>query len=244
MTEGLPGTAGDVLGQLWITYDIDFIKPIVPYNALTSVIAVTSQVDGSQVANADAGSWYVNLDNGPLSLAPSTVYSVARPNEATLSGYSGIYSTTATDPKPITFGGVVTEGGGDRYKLNLKRRGRYTITYSAKANTSASNKVVASNTVDQGESTYAPYVVTSGAPTWIVGTPSNSGTAVPYVMGTTTVTNGFTYSRTDEYVLFTADDENFITVGLPRFISHNVELVTGLYQRVSIRWESTVETTI
>jgi hypothetical protein len=132
MSVGLPSTPGLVLGQIWITYDIEFVKPIVsptaPVIPLSNIMSVTSRPDGLSTGGAIAGTIVSEYSSPARSLSASTIYANIVPNAMT--HVSGLPLSN-----PV-YGWYFTD------YFNLRKIGRYKITFINIADTTSVNYVV------------------------------------------------------------------------------------------------------
>lgn len=99
-TAGLPGTPGSTMGEIWVSYDIEFYKPVLPVGVSTPTIpgfALTSQRDGSQSAENGAIT-AIGINQGTSALVNDEVRNIYKSNGAspTLSGDAGLYGTAFT----------------------------------------------------------------------------------------------------------------------------------------------------
>jgi len=94
-TSGLPGTPGTTLGQLWISYDIEFSKPVIPSAGASLVTytgrVLTSKSDGTVGTGLNKlGQTAVANGDCMWTMDPGTLVRVFNPNEATWEQDSGI----------------------------------------------------------------------------------------------------------------------------------------------------------
>lgn len=119
-TQGLSGTAGATLGEMWISYDIELIKPIIGSVTIAG-ISVVSNADGSEKVSSGAGTKRVFITGTNTAPAASTTYSLCPPGAYTLTGDAGIISppaypgTSAIDFAPST--GTITFRKNGLYRL-------------------------------------------------------------------------------------------------------------------------------
>lgn len=235
MTEGLPGTPGDVLGQLWITYDIDFIKPIVPYPVAApggSYAAFTSQSDGTLLANVDARLQKMFMTNPIKTVTASSVVSVFDPTatSSAMTGDTGIWGTAIAD------GGTVVEDGASRHFIKLLEPGHYDLMFRVYGVTTASLVAMASATDQSDTPVYQPRVdggvvgeYTYYFPPW---TPVHRSQAIDGDLVSTSWRVELDIASTTVF--------NPILVALPRFITNSnpVSLVSDLTMTMDAHWSS------
>jgi len=118
-TSGLPGTAGSALGQLWVSYDIEFAKPIMgtpDIVATPGVLCVSTPDTGTLVSAPTSAVLSRTWTCAAFTPAVNTVYSVFLPS-AVMSSTGNIAATAFT----------VDGGAGTSV---IKRPGTYIIAYS------------------------------------------------------------------------------------------------------------------
>jgi len=233
-TAGLPGTStpGTTLGELWVSYDIEFMKPVIGGDtAVGPCLSLVGQLDGSVgvVAGANPSGFVptVVINNAAqLVMAGSTQYSVLPPAAAvTLTGSTGLY-------------GPVTEivGSGTSTKLRLKKNGRYVIAYHMRAATTASTYQVGSNQTAPVNATTATFGTAS-----VVASLADTG-YIPNTCLVGTSATGWSYFDVFNYrVTGIADgsgDANYVEVTPPVFTSAASNLVAGLSRDVHVEWVS------
>jgi len=137
MTEGLPQEANSTLGQLWVSYDITLLKPVVSRSSVVPP-SVPRTVLRSQ-KDTTALQW---LDNGDI--YTDTIEWPSQP--ITAGTYYKSFSTTSgldiKSTKADTFSRTPTEltliSPSDSGELLLRRNGHYTLTFQTSGTFSAS----------------------------------------------------------------------------------------------------------
>lgn len=117
-TTGLPGTVGAVMGEIWVSYDIEFMKPVIGGDTvLDNCLTVTGQLNG------DTG---IVPGANPTGITPfvtylsSTVAPVAGAVNSVMGDNVQVAGNTAMNGK------VVSSVGGS---LRLLKSGNYTIKF-------------------------------------------------------------------------------------------------------------------
>lgn len=233
-TAGLPGTStpGTTLGELWVSYDIEFMKPIIGGDtAVGPCLSLIGQLDsyvGIVPGANPTGIVPTIVINNATQLIPSvsTQYSVLPgPAGATFTGASALYG-------PV----VEITGSGAATKLRLKKNGRYVVSYHMRASTTPTQNQVGSSTTAPVASSFA--VVGSA-----VGTVQLEGTGwIPQVCSTTTSASGYSYFDVfNYYVTNIADgggDDNYLEITPPVWTSAAGGLVAGVSRDVHVEWVS------
>jgi len=178
---GLPGTVGAVMGELWVSYDIEFMKPIIG-GLQTSGTTVLSNTDGS-----------LGLS---LNSKPRTIIYTA-PTLATLT------AAQSYTPNPPLVGTVATGDTGlattvvrpvNDSTFWLLRNGRYKISF---VGTATNTLATPSNWASNGTSPVSLNTTTSGAAVVVV-TPESPGDFFPLSTCNGITTRGISYN----YVYF------------------------------------------
>lgn len=137
-TVGLPGGPGSTLGEMWVSYDIEFTKPVLPgpadtpiYN-LTNGFALTSQRDGSSSKTDGVISRILYTQTSQPLLVADAVTTPFSGTEANITPSldTGLDGTVST----------VTNTGN----MTITKDGYYTVKYSAFADTTATKTVYGS----------------------------------------------------------------------------------------------------
>lgn len=223
-TAGLPGSLGATLGELWVSYDIEFTKPVLP-GAVTPVVltngfALTSHADGtSSKTNGSVGRiTYVQAQPG---LTANTGTKILAAATATASG------DTLMDNNVCRLSSI----GG----LWLQKDGVYTIVYRALCATT---------------SVQYQYRSLASAPT--VPVPFGAGTAT-YVDNFSYVVadfgSNFTSAGKDMLVCVRmitvsgcgpdGSPNNLVQLDSPTFVTSNSSLAAPTETRVIVTWQQT-----
>lgn len=233
-TAGLPGTStpGTTLGELWVSYDIEFMKPIVGGDTtLGPAPALVGQLDGTVGVVAGVNPTgkiprvYVR-SAALLSMVSGTKYSSLPPAAGvSLFGDVNIY-------------GPVCEvvGSGVTTKLRLKKNGRYTVAFHLRAATTATTLCVGAI------STPVDASFTTSVGTAVVSVDLEDTAQVSNAcLNTTSATGYANYDIFEYYVTGIADGTgatNYIEITPPVFTSHSANLVVGLTRDVHVQWAS------
>lgn len=218
-TTGLPGTTGTVMGEIWVSYDIEFMKPVLGGNELPTYIqgaSVISKANGSVgVQSSQNKICSVIVTGTALNPASSTTYNLL-PDTYTVSGDTGIVGTAISI---------------NSTNLVLRRNGEYTISLSGVAASSAANQVLAPAT---GITNIALNGAGTGATVSIgpIGV-NNLSFAAPPITSTT----GYSYLlQWNVVVSGIENDSEFVTVTPTTFTSNTGACVTGWIRTLSVDW--------
>lgn len=224
-TTGLPGMVGSTMGELWVSYDIEFTKPIIGGETVAgSCAAIVGQFDGTSgvVSNGNPTGRIPAIQYTGDAIAPtvSTVYSVMN-TVASTSGDLGL------DNK------VVYNSG--QY-LFLRQNGNYRILYEIVGGTTSTN-----------------FYMSSFSTATSAGTVTNNGAAVHTSFGvlgrvahacTNAVSNnGYRCVLVQDIVVrgipTPRSDADYIRVEPPSFTSNGVALCPTLLRFVRVEWLQT-----
>jgi len=235
-TAGLPGTStpGTTLGELWVSYDIEFMKPIIGGDTtLGPAPALIGQLDGTVSVQAGVNPTgkiprvYVS-SAAQLSPAVSTKYSCLPTSglaNLTLSGDVGIY------------GGVCEiVGSGLTTKLRLKKNGRYTVAFHLRAATTTTTFYLASTFVPVDPSTTATFGTAV-----VVGDLEATAQVAVSCLQTNNASGYANYDIFEYYVTGIPDGTgtvNYVEITPPLFTTATTGLVAALNRDVHIQWAS------
>lgn len=129
MTEGLPQAVDTTLGQLWVSYDITLLKPIVGgTSAVPPAVARTilrSQADTTALQWLDNGDIYTDKIEWPAqALVPNTTFT-SFSTAAGLNITSNKATTFSRTPTDLTLITASPSGG-----LRILRNGHYTLNFN------------------------------------------------------------------------------------------------------------------
>lgn len=217
-TAGLPGTAGSTLGQLWVSYDIEFAKPVLgtPDNATTAGVLCVSTPDTGVLASVpSSGVMYRTWDCTSFAPAASTYYAVFLPS-AVISSSGNISST------------VVSMGAAGNF--SLRRPGMYFLAFRMFCTNGVASTLITDGTTAM--------VALSAS---VVGSATVSVNAldvqVPQTLGGV---NAAVYTTSLLYVMTVtgANDTNYVDVTPPQFKSAAGSLVSSIVRQLALYWVS------
>jgi hypothetical protein len=134
-TAGLPGAPGSTMGEIWISYDIEFYKPVLPVGVSVPTVpgfALTSQRDGSEnPENGAITAMAVNQATTALTVSQTRNLYLANGDSPTLSGDTGLYGTAFT-----------INGTG---QVQFLRNGLYKFRWALYGSTTATNYALTPN---------------------------------------------------------------------------------------------------
>lgn len=132
-TAGLPGTPGSTMGEIWISYDIEFYKPVLPIGQTVpsvSGFALTSQRDGSQnPENGAIASMAINQATTDLVADQVRNLYVSNGSSPTYIGDTALLGTAFT----------INAGG----QVQFLRNGLYKLQWALYGSTTSNNYTVA-----------------------------------------------------------------------------------------------------
>lgn len=219
-TSGLPGTAGQTLGQLWVSYDIEFAKPILgspdagPTTQPCVAIVSTPNTDAlvpTATSNLLSREWTCNQINAP---AVSTVYKLFEPSQ--------INTSTGN-----IAAGIVTVAGN---VISLYKPGRYTIWFRINVvNGTGVNNLLA--TFASNSNVQPTVAFGTGVGSWSNFVPA----AVPHsVVGTAGAE--WTYSCCIGVVITTPNGSGAVTVTPPSFTTNSAQVVASFTRQALVEY--------
>lgn len=226
MTSGLPGTAGALLGQLFVSYEIEFTKPIispsavVPPPATVDSMVLSSLPNGTVGLGVSADIQTITYTCPSLGPAVSTVYTFVVPSTGVASGDTGLDGTL-----------IVSKNAT---QLTLTKPGVYNFIYTMTGNTATANEVLGANNVASTSGSVAYNGSATGSNFVFL-----NGYQAAHQVRTGTVTNGYQYTCFAQLQVTTADATNNVTVTVPSFTSHNGSLIGGVVRALTIQWLNT-----
>jgi hypothetical protein len=233
-TQGLPGSTGNTLGELWVSYDIELIKPI-PGGSLVTGTSLISKPDGTVGVAALKPSENRYSPNITLSMpkfnpTASTAYNIIPTNNCTLAGDTALWGTVVnTSPTgvmkflkngnyQVTFYGVAQTGPGSQAlgRLDGNTGSAITAASNGRAWYNAHNKTAFPTTLAPYGACIVPYIVT--------------GAAVPECP---------MYSFTTEIRVYGIEDDGTtdnVTLSLSDFTTNSGSLVTNFGRWATVIW--------
>jgi len=228
MSVGLPSAPGLVLGQIWITYDIEFVKPIVspaaPVEPLAPLTAFTSNPNGTSTGGSTAGTVVSVYRKPTFNPAGATAYSVVSPNSMTW--VSGLPLTN-----PV-FGSYTATS------LKFEKVGTYEVAFHCLADSSNTRNLLSDSTAaafGSGYDAYLSYSVPS-----VAALEQYGYTACTCCQ--TVLTGGYNSTR---YLKLTVSSVagGGVTLFLPKYLTATeTSLVQNLATTMTISWTAKAET--
>lgn len=227
-SQGLPGAAGTTLGELWVTYDIELIKPIIG-GTFVNGTSLISRADGTVGVGFNNDECDLNITMAPITPAASTGYNVIPTSAGTLSGDVGLW-------------GKVFNTSSTGF-LKFLKNGIFRIHIAGFATIGASTSRLAVNTT----SPLTPVMVVGGRAWYNAANKEASpstvqplgGLIVPHLVTETATTAACFYNSYFEVRVFGIQDDgtnDYVTLSLPNFTSNGSFLVTNFYRTMNVSW--------
>lgn len=225
-TSGLPGTPGNTLGQLWVTYDIEFTKPIISDLAAQPVMyagrVVTSNANGTLANTATSNYVEAYYENPSTNPSASTSYVTFDPAAATF--VQGDNLETA---------GVVDFNGSG---IRFHRPGDFFIELGGSVSlTGAVNKCLAAPA--QVDKSPGLTIVGSGAGLLF----NHQALTVAHYFSNTSGTTLQRYLGTYHLHVSAADANNYVVLTPANFTTHSnsADMATGWIRSIRLTWLET-----
>lgn len=222
-TSGLPGTPGTLLGQLFVSYEIEFTKPVISPQAVVPVLSagnvLISNANGALGITSGSRGTRITYASANLTPAAATVYDYVDLSSVTIFGDSGLDGTVITNRTATT--------------MRLNRPGTYQLYWVITADTTATKYVFnrATGTDTAGSVAYA------GSATG-TGLENTSGNQMPCYCLNIVATNGYSGCVSSRIRVTNADSTNYVTVTMPRLTSHSplADVVTTVKRYLYVDW--------
>jgi len=232
-TQGLPGSTGNTLGELWVSYDIELIKPI-PGGSLVLGTSLISKPNGTVGVAAlkpsdNRFSPNITLTMAKFNPAVSTAYNIIPTNSCTLSGDTALWGTVVnTSPAGV---------------MKFLKNGNYQVTFYGTAQTSSAllclNSLATTGcTITAASNGRAWYNATSktASPTTLA---PYGAFVVPHIVSGATITECPTYSFTTEVRVYGIEDDgtsDYVTFSLSDFTTNGSGLVANFARKATVIW--------
>lgn len=227
-TQGLPGAAGTTLGELWVTYDIELIKPIIGGTFVRDATTLVSRADGTVGVGYNNDECDLNVTMGAINPAATTSYNIMPTNAGALTGDTGIWGTVVN----TNASGVMKFLKNGIFRIHVLGYG--TVTASNSFLASATGNLVTPTVTVAGRAWYNA-TNKDAAPT----TPQPfGGMSVPYQLTTTPGSTVQLYNGYYEVRVFGIQDDgtnDFVTLSLST-ITTSSTLVTNWIRSANISW--------
>jgi len=226
-TTGLPGATGTTMGEIWVSYDIEFMKPVIGGNGLPTF------VEGVSVISRSDGTVGVGPSDEGINKLCEVFLQGASIVPATSTSYSLMPSSYTTDGDLGILGDVVEVDSALPSRFFLRKNGRYTVTFVGYAPTTP-DKFQLATTSDQ------PITLTLlNTGIAVSSYEVYGGNRVPRAVTEVNSTNGLTYTiQFNITVTGITDSSSFVRVTPSNFTTASVAagLVSGLKRDVSFQW--------
>lgn len=227
-TQGLPGTPGNTLGELWVTYDIELIKPIIGGTFVSDGISLVSRADGSTGVGGGNKIPYLTMAMPAINPAATTAYDVVPTNAATL-----------TDDVDLWGSVFNTNSSGT---MKFLKNGFYRVIIGSTATTTGSNYLLSppANTALTVTPTNAGRAWHNAAAKDVTpfSTQSYGGFLVPHAVTTSALSNVALYNFILEVWVYGIQnaEEDFVTIDIANFTTHNTTLVSSWTRTLVVSW--------
>lgn len=220
-TAGLPGTPGSTMGEIWISYDIEFYKPVLPSGETLPTVpgfALTSQRDGSQSPEDGAiAAIAINQPTTALTAGQVRNLYVSNGSTPTLSGDTGLYGTAFT----------INSSG----QVQFLRNGLYKFQWTLYGSTTNTNYVlvpvefVPTNTTAQFAESGSPGTIST----------STDVSLIPHHVGQS-VSNGQLAVVSCTVVIQGMPDGENAFINCPEFTTHTNSLAAVTINTFNLTW--------
>lgn len=228
-TQGLPGQTGSTLGELWVTYDIELIKPIIG-GTFVNGTSLISRADGTTGVGYNNDECDVNVTMAAINPAVSTSYNVIPTNAGTLSGDVGlwgkVFNTSSTGFVKFLKNGI--------FRIHVAGYANVTAT-TGRCLAAINSPVLTPVMVVGGRAWYnAANKEAAPSPVQPLGS-----LIVPHLVTDTTLTATCLYNTYLEVRVYGIQDDgtnDYVTLSLPNFTTFTATLVSSYYRTMNVSW--------
>jgi len=218
-TSGLPGSAGSALGQLWVSYDIEFAKPIMgtpDLVAIPGVLCVSTPDTGDLVSTASSTVLSRSWNCSAFSPTANTVYSTFLP--------SAVLTSTGNIAASVVAVGLAGE------TFTIRRPGTYFISFTLRATNTGTT---GNNTLGRRDNTGQTDISVSVVGTAVYSIPfrDNKVPALMTDVGTATQQTSLSYVLN----VVGANDSNYLNITPPSWQTDAVT-VASITRTMTIYW--------
>jgi len=223
-TTGLPGSAGTVMGELWVSYDIEFMKPVLGGNDAPGYVPGTtlvSKADGSLAVGT------TTQDIQKVVFTAPTFSPVAGATQSLMftggfaTGDVGLVDTVVRSPTASSI--VLLKNG--RYRVTLAGLGATTLLAPHWPNTTTLANIVLAD------------VETGTAAATVTPALGSAFNVMPNAGVFATSSNGYQYSlEWDVLVTGITSAADFVTLTPSTFTNQGGALITNVVRNVVVDW--------
>jgi hypothetical protein len=227
-TTGLPGTIGTVMGELWVSYDIEFMKPVIGSTPLTG-ISLVSQADGTtsvgplaKILSCNLQDVFTPVANTLTRFCPSTV------------GPLGDIIMLRTPANPNGNFEKIAGIGSNPDSIRFYKSGNYSMIGNIIGDTTLTNFKFITGAI---QTPYYP-VITNGG-----GASGSNFRQTPFYRGSNAsmavvAPSGFSTEYNAVIVVSVPVEGlgNYVDVTLPSFTSSTDALISSVTRTLSINW--------
>jgi hypothetical protein len=232
-TQGLPGTTGHTLGELWVSYDIELIKPI-PGGSLKFGTSLISKPNGTVGVSALSSADYriapnVTLTMASINPAGATNYNPMPTNASTLTGDTGLWGTVVnTSPAGV---------------MKFFKNGNYQVVVRAVAQTGAttryfgaSNNTGCTFTVSKFGRAWYNSQTSTGATTGVM---DYGAATIPYATTETAIAECPLYcwvANIRVYGILDDGSSDYVTLSISDITTSGSQLVVNYKRIATVMW--------
>jgi len=230
-TQGLPGEPGSTLGELWVTYDIELIKPIVG-GTFVSGTTLISRADGTVGVGYNNDECDVNVTMPTINPAVSTAYNVVPTNAGTLSGDVGLWGTVFNTSST----GFIKFLKNGIFRIHIGGYGSTGPTNTPGPNLNATTGTVLNPVMVVAGRAWYNAANKEASPSTV--TPLG-GLIVPYITTNTALNNAPLYNGYFEVRVFGIQDNgvnDYVTLSLPSFTTSASNLIANYVRAMNVSW--------
>jgi hypothetical protein len=228
-TTGLPGVVGTVMGELWVSYDIEFMKPVI--GTPLEGYSIISHPDGTTSVNTQARSailymtdTYVPVINSSIKLNPSET-----------ANNVGDLNLLRSPTNPTGNFDFVRTAAAAKDRIRFYKSGVYKVVVNVKADTTGSGYRLGN---DGGLAIINYPVITSSGTATASFTREVYPSTLPYQIANYLKPDGYNYQNTFEVLVDVpaAQFPGYVDVELPNGYTTGSTLIGLVTRQTSVSW--------
>lgn len=235
-TSGLPGKPGASMGEIWVSYDIELIKPVLG-GAGTGVdgVCIVSHEDATEAVNSSAVIAKVTTKDTVGTLTDERMIVGPDPTSGSyeiLEGQSLLKSVNPNGAIEYVANGSVLNPA-DSSALRFHKSGRYTVNIHLSAATTSAKYALAALTTPNHVAGLATFGAAKGSFEWVA-----SPISFPYIQTQVTDPNGYTIQWSAIVDVDVISEGSYVELNLPAITTNGnaATLVPLVARTLNVTW--------
>jgi hypothetical protein len=235
-TTGLPGEAGTSMGEIWVSYDIELIKPVLGGTGSgVDGVSIVSHEDSTEAVNSSAVIARVTTRDAIGVLTNERILVGPDPTSGSyevLKGQSLLKSVNPNGAIEYVANGSVASPASES-ALRFHKSGRYTVNVHLSAATTSARYALAALTTPNYVAGLATFGGAEGSFEWVA-----SPISFPYIQTQVTDPNGYTIQWSAIVNVDVAGVGSYVELGLPAITTNGNEatMVSLIVRTLNVTW--------